>query len=127
MEAVRTKIENGEVKDMANNRRGCTDKPALDAFEVSQYVLPALHTMMGMGNDAFKHFFEYIDQWHELIGDEEQEAQEKLWETLVDLKLELQLREKRDEEREYGIFMLQIEQSRIEAQRKEKDGRVRKS
>jgi hypothetical protein len=123
MEAVRTKIESGELKDTPKNRRGCTDKPALDAFEVNQNLLPALHTMMGVGNDAFKHFNEYIDQHHELIGEEEQEAREKLWEASVDLKLELQLREKRNEEREYEIFMLQLEQSRIEAQRKEKDGR----
>jgi hypothetical protein len=123
MEAVRTKIENGELNNTAKNRCGCTDKPALDAFKVSQYVLPALHTMMGMGNDAFKHFFEYIDQRHELIGEEEREAREKLWEVSVDLKVELQLHEKRKEEREFEIFMLQLEQSRIEKQKKEKDGR----
>jgi hypothetical protein len=120
MEEVRRKIASGELKDTPNNRRGCVDKPAFDSIAIECIVVPALHMMMGMGNDAFKHFLQYIDERHEWIGEEELEARQKLWEAAAELDVELSLYISRKEESEYQIFLMQMELAKIEAQKKER-------
>jgi hypothetical protein len=76
-----------------------------------------MHMMMGMGNNPFKHFLQYIDEWHEWIGEEELEA----WEAgTPELDIEGSLYISRKEDSEYQLFLMQMELTTVKAQKKER-------
>jgi hypothetical protein len=120
MRLVRLAIENSEHPDKPKYRRGCVDEPTIDALEICEHVIPVLHTMMGMGNDAFKHFLE-------LIGHEERREarRERFWGAAIDVDTEVYLYTTKAEERQFQIVMLKEEKVGIKARKKRKDHRTK--
>jgi hypothetical protein len=113
------------MEDLTPRTRGSLDagrnEHMINSLEICEHAIPVLHTMMGMGNDAFKHFLEYIDQRHKLIGDEEREARERFWEASINVDTELDLYTINAEERQFQIVMLKGEEAGIKVRKKQKE------
>jgi len=50
---------------------GCVDKPLIDCVEISSYVFPVLHVMIGLGNKLIDEFFLWVDLRVDMIPEEE--------------------------------------------------------
>ena len=48
----------GVLPKTAYNRKGCVDTALIDCVDISSYVFPVLHVMIGIGNKLISDFFE---------------------------------------------------------------------
>ena len=77
-----TALDNKEIPDTVENRKGCVRGPLFGALEPWEWVIPCLHVMMGAMNDAFSGLIRYVEQRHECISSEEDEARRYYWQEL---------------------------------------------
>ena len=59
LESMRKRLEelNSKlIKDTSTNRRGVVDEALFESVRVDQYIIPILHTEIGLGNSMLKSF-----------------------------------------------------------------------
>ena len=61
MRELRASIENGNVDDIPQNRKGCTKEPLFPCVPVERYIYPPLHSQIGTGNMFLTCFFDWVD------------------------------------------------------------------
>ena len=66
--------------------KGCTDEPLFDALEPWDWIIPILHIMMGILNDALTLLLLYVEERHELICDKERTSRKEYWLSLNELE-----------------------------------------
>jgi chromosome segregation ATPase len=55
--------KNAPVGKVAKSRpNGMKEKPLFDAIETCRYIVPPLHTMLGVGNGLLTNFKEFVDE-----------------------------------------------------------------
>ena len=92
LESMRKRLEelNSKlIKDTSTNRRGVVDEPLFESVRVDQYIIPILHTEIGLGNSMLKSFFDWIDYRVEIVSDEEKQKRNdyaKLSKEIVEAK-----------------------------------------
>ena len=98
MDEVRRKCDDGTLDDKPANRKGCTHESLMPAIGIIDLIIPILHIMIGMYNDALEDgLLRYIDERHERIPPEELEARKELW------KAEIALREIEEEFQDWWL------------------------
>ncbi|CAJ1955391.1 unnamed protein product [Cylindrotheca closterium] len=87
---LREDVASGKVrqKDIAANRKGCKRPPLFTVFEPWEIIIPCLHVMIGLFNDGFKSFMNYVDVRHEQdIPESEKVARAEYYDALTELKI----------------------------------------
>ena len=81
-----------EGEQTSNRTSGVKEKPLLDAIETCRYIVPPLHTMLGVGNGLLTDFKEFVDALLEDTPDELEDlrrndtrAENVWWDTKVKL------------------------------------------
>ncbi|OEU21464.1 hypothetical protein FRACYDRAFT_235090 [Fragilariopsis cylindrus CCMP1102] len=85
IEALVMALDTKIIKDTPANRKGCVREPLFGALEPWDWIIPCLHVMMGAMNDAFAGLVLYVEQRHECISLEENEARRFYWKELIKL------------------------------------------
>jgi hypothetical protein len=88
MEEVRTSITLGVTTDTSANRKGCVDAPLRTWVPIDSYILPILHTEIGIGNRLLKSFLDWVDLRIENVPDNEIEARYGVYESQVEVRLQ---------------------------------------
>jgi hypothetical protein len=60
--------------DTSANRQGCVDMPLWTCVSINSYILPILHTEIGIGHRLLKSFLDWVDLRIENVPDNEIEA-----------------------------------------------------
>ena len=61
MAEVRESIRLGITNDTSAGRQGCVDEPLRTCVPIASYILPILHTEIGIGNRLLKSFLDWVD------------------------------------------------------------------
>jgi uncharacterized coiled-coil DUF342 family protein len=86
MAATRKLCDDGIVEDTADNRQGCVKEPIYN-LALWIYIIPLLHCMIGMFNDAMEGFLTWVDERCENIPDDERFARGEMFEAEFGLKV----------------------------------------
>eukprot|EP00978_Attheya_sp_CCMP212_P025588 scaffold82537_cov26-Attheya_sp.AAC.1 len=76
MHETQTQLEDEDISDTPQNRKGIVAKPLFDSVEISSYIISLLHCEIGIGNKILSSFFSWVDYRVEIITEEERLAQE---------------------------------------------------
>jgi hypothetical protein len=68
---IRESIENNMLFPTPDNLKGCTQKPLIDAVPISNYIVPVLHLLIGIGNVLVDSIFEWVEERVEQLTEEE--------------------------------------------------------
>ena len=63
------------MPETPRNLKGVTNRPLIDAIPVSNYILPILHIIIGMGNSLVDAFLEWIEERIEVLDVRQLQAQ----------------------------------------------------
>jgi hypothetical protein len=88
MAEVRTSIRVGITADTSANRQGCVDVPLRTCVPINSYILPILHTEIGIGNRLLKSFLDWVDLRIENVPDNEIEARYGVYESQVEVRIQ---------------------------------------
>jgi hypothetical protein len=88
MAEVRTSIRLGVTMDTSANRQGCVDEPLRTCVSINSYILPILHTEIGIGNRLLKSFLDWVDLRIENVPDNEIEARYGVYESQVEVQIQ---------------------------------------
>jgi hypothetical protein len=69
--AIRQKVDAKELEEIPCNIKGCTEKPLFDTVPISNYVIPVLHIIIGIGNALVGSIFEWVEQRVEQLAEAE--------------------------------------------------------
>jgi hypothetical protein len=87
MAEVRTAIETGVLPDTSANRQGCVDEPLRTCVPIESYILPILHTEIGIGNRLITSFLDWVDLRIEKVPDNEMEERYGVYEAQVEVQI----------------------------------------
>jgi hypothetical protein len=76
------------TKEATAERRGCVDVPLRTCVPVSSYIIPILHTEIGIGNRLLKSFLDWVDLRIENVPDEEIEARYGVYEANAEVQIQ---------------------------------------
>ena len=68
---IREQVENNTLLPTPTNLNGCTEKPLFDAVPISNYIVPVLHLLVGIGNILVDSIFEWVEERVETLTPEE--------------------------------------------------------
>jgi hypothetical protein len=88
MAEVRASISLGVMADTSANRQGCVDVPLRTYVPIFSYIIPILHTEIGIGNRLLKSFLDWVDLRIENVPDVEIEARYDVYESQVSVRLQ---------------------------------------
>jgi hypothetical protein len=88
MAEVRTSIRLGVTMDTSANRQGCVDEPLRTCVSINSYILPILHTEIGIGNRLLKSFLDWVDLRIENVPDNEIKARYGVYESQVEVQIQ---------------------------------------
>jgi hypothetical protein len=69
--AIRQKVDAKELEEIPCNIKGCMEKPLFDTVPISNYVIPVLHVIIGIGNALVGSIFEWVEQRVEQLAEAE--------------------------------------------------------
>jgi hypothetical protein len=75
IENVRQNVELNNMPETPQNLKGVTNRPLIEAIPVSNYILPILHIIIGMGNSLVDAFLEWIEERIEVLDVRQVQAQ----------------------------------------------------
>ncbi len=87
MAEVRLSISSGATNDTSADRRGCVDVPLRTCVPIKAYIIPILHTEIGIGNRLLKSFLDWVDLRIERVPDVEIEARYAVYEANTELQI----------------------------------------
>jgi hypothetical protein len=87
MAEVRASIALGVTVDTSANRQGCVDEPLRTCVPINSYIIPILHTEIGIGNRLLKSFLDWVDLRIENVPDDEIEARYGVYEVRSEVRL----------------------------------------
>jgi hypothetical protein len=67
IENVQQNVELSNMPESPQNLKGVTNRQLVDAIPVSNYILPILHIIIGMGNSLVDAFLEWIEERIEVL------------------------------------------------------------
>jgi hypothetical protein len=88
MEEVWTSISLGVTPDMSANCQGCVNVPLWTCVPINSYILPIIHTEIGIGNRLLKSFLDWVDLQIENVPDNEIEARYGVYESQVEVQIQ---------------------------------------
>jgi hypothetical protein len=119
---IREQVENNTLLPTPTNLKGCTEKPLFDAVPISNYTVPVLHLLIGIGNILVDSIFEWVEERVETLTPEEVVA----WNNILsaDINTENATQEFNLWLENDGIRLTDfiLEKRTIQQQLKEKDG-----
>ena len=86
MGELREKLYNKEIRNIASNRKGCTDTELFDCIEIWLYIYPILHSEIGLGNYVLNSFFNWIDFRIEDVTQEEKDVRKDFGMVMVEIE-----------------------------------------
>ena len=89
-EQVRNDITNEVLLNIPEHKKGCVDVPLIDCVEISSYIIPILHIMIGLGNKVRDQFFSWVDVKVEVIPEAERKLRVEWERKNQDLQLQQQ-------------------------------------
>ncbi len=87
MAEVRASIALGVTVDTSANRQGCVDEPLRTCVPINSYIIPILHTEIGIGNRLLKSFLDWVDLRIENVPDDKIEARYGVYEVRSEVRL----------------------------------------
>jgi hypothetical protein len=87
MAEVWTSIALGVTVDTLANRQGCVDEPLRTSVPINSYIIPILHTEIGIGNCLLKLFLDRVDLRIENVPDDKIEARYGVYEVRLEVRL----------------------------------------
>ena len=78
----------GVTNDTSANRQGCVDVPLRTCVPINLYIVPILHTEIGIGNRLLKSFLDWVDLRIKRVPDEEIEARYAVYEATTELQIQ---------------------------------------
>ena len=72
------KIDRGEISDKALDIMGVTNEMLIDCVPLDSFIVPILHTMIGVGNKLLNAFLDWVDIRVEQIPEEERTARKEV-------------------------------------------------
>jgi hypothetical protein len=91
MAEVRTSISLGVLEDTSANRQGCVDEPLRTCVPINAYIIPILHTEIGIGNRLLKSFLDWVDLRIENVPDDEIEARYGMYEAKSEVRIHTEI------------------------------------
>jgi hypothetical protein len=64
------RVEQNLLTVSPENKRGCTEKPLLDAVPIENYIVPALHILIGVENALVNAVLEFVEEQIERLPEE---------------------------------------------------------
>jgi hypothetical protein len=90
MAEVRLSISLGATNDTSTNLRGCVDMPLRTCVLFKAYIIPILHTEIGIGNRLLKSFLDWADLQIKRVPDDEIEARYAVYEANMELQIQIE-------------------------------------
>jgi hypothetical protein len=92
MAAVRESISLGVTNDTLAGRQGCVEEPLRSCVPITtSYILPILHTEIGIGNRLLKSFLDWVDWQIENVPDDEFEARYEVYEASMEVQIQTEI------------------------------------
>jgi len=67
---IRNRVEQQQLLEIPENIKGCTKKPLFDSVPIEKYIVPVLHSLIGVGNALVNAVFEFVDERIERLPEE---------------------------------------------------------
>jgi hypothetical protein len=91
MLTTRDDITAGRIENTPANRKGCVADPLLTCVYVRRYIIPLLHTQIGVGNRLIDSYYMWVELRVEVIPDEEIEARVEVYEAHTEWEIQKEL------------------------------------
>jgi hypothetical protein len=91
MAAVCESISLGVTNDTLAGHQEFVDEPLRSCIPITSYILPVLHTEIGIGNRLLKSFLDWLDLRIESVPDDEFEARYKVYEANTEVQKQTEI------------------------------------
>jgi hypothetical protein len=88
MTEVWLSISSGTTNDTSADCRGCVDVPLRNCVPIKAYIIPIIHTEIGIGNRLLKSFHDWVDLWIERVPRDEIDARYAVYEANTELRIQ---------------------------------------